>query len=77
MPSTPEYGFENTPGWNYIWGPTPARDVAAFILPEELALRFGDTRATETLRDLQKRLADYTARFLKAPDYRYDHGPGE
>lgn len=77
VPSTPEYGFENTPGWNYIWGPTPAWDVAAFILPEELALRFGDTRVTDALRDLQKRLADYTARFLKAPDYRYDHGLGE
>jgi alpha-L-rhamnosidase len=77
VPSTPFYGFENSPGWNYIWGPTPAWDVAAFILPEELALRFGDERIGARLRDMQKRLADYTARFLKAPDYRYDHGLGE
>jgi alpha-L-rhamnosidase len=77
VPSTPFYGFENSPGWNYIWGPTPAWDVAAFILPEELALRFGDDRIGARLREMQKRLADYTAGFLKAPDYRYDHGLGE
>jgi len=76
VPSTPYYGFEDTPGWNYVWGPTPAWDVAAFVLPEELELRFG-TRAAKPVRALQKRLADYTARFLKAPDYRYDHGLGE
>ncbi|USQ94757.1 alpha-L-rhamnosidase [Caulobacter sp. RL271] len=76
VPSTPYYGFENTPGWNYVWGPTPAWDVAAFVLPEELALRFG-ARAAEPVRALQRRLADYTARFLQAPDYRYDHGLGE
>ncbi len=77
MPSTPFYGFENSPGWNYIWGPTPAWDVAAFILPEELALRFGDDHMGARLGEMQKRLADYTAGFLKAPDYRYDHGLGE
>uniref|UniRef100_UPI0025CDA0B6 alpha-L-rhamnosidase n=1 Tax=uncultured Caulobacter sp. TaxID=158749 RepID=UPI0025CDA0B6 len=76
VPSTPFYGFENSPGWNYVWGPTPAWDVAAFILPEELELRFG-ARASQPVRALQKRLADYTATFLKAPDYRYDHGLGE
>ncbi|MBO9709084.1 MAG: family 78 glycoside hydrolase catalytic domain [Caulobacter sp.] len=77
VPSTPFYGFENTPGWNYIWGPTPAWDVAAFVLPEELTLRFGDERIAQKLRAMQKRLADYTAGFVKAPDYRYDHGLGE
>jgi alpha-L-rhamnosidase len=76
VPSTPYYGFENTPGWNYIWGPTPAWDVAAFVLPEELTLRFGQ-QPSASVRTLQKRLADYTMRFLKAPDYRYDHGLGE
>lgn len=76
VPSTPFYGFENTPGWNYIWGPTPAWDVAAFVLPEELTLRFGQPPSA-AVRALQKRLADYTMRFLKAPDYRYDHGLGE
>ncbi|NQE64034.1 alpha-L-rhamnosidase [Caulobacter sp. RHG1] len=76
VPSTPLYGFENTPGWNYIWGPTPAWDVAAFILPEELELRFG-VSASAPVREMQKRLADYTAGFLKAPEYRYDHGLGE
>jgi alpha-L-rhamnosidase len=77
VPSTPFYGFENSPGWNYIWGPTPAWDAAAFILPEELARRFGDERIGARLRDMQKHLADYTAGFVKAPDYRYDHGLGE
>ncbi len=76
VPSTPQYGFENSPGWNYIWGPTPAWDAAAFILPEELTLRFGQ-RAAAPVAAMQKRLADYTARFLKAPDYRYHHGLGE
>lgn len=76
VPSTPYYGFENTPGWNYVWGPTPAWDVAAFVLPEELVLRFGQM-PSKPVRALQKRLADYTMGFLKAPDYRYDHGLGE
>lgn len=76
VPSTPQYGFENSPGWNYVWGPTPPWDVAAFVLPEELELRFG-ARTSQPVRALQKRLADYTARFLKVPDYRYDHGLGE
>lgn len=77
VPSTPFYGFENSPGWNFIWGPTPAWDVAAFILPEELVLRFGDDRIGQRLAAMQRRLADYAAGFLKAPNYRYDHGLGE
>ena len=77
VPSTPFYGYDNSPGWNYIWGPTPAWDVAAFILPEELALRFGDDRILARTHDMRRRLADYTATFIKGPDFRYDRGLGE
>jgi alpha-L-rhamnosidase len=77
VPTTPFYGYENSPGWNYIWGPTPAWDVAAFILPEELALRFGDRRIEARTHAMRRRLADYTATFIKEPDFRYDRGLGE
>jgi alpha-L-rhamnosidase len=77
VPTTSFYGYENSPGWNYIWGPTPAWDVAAFILPEELALRFGDRRIEARTQAMRRRLADYTATFIKGPDFRYDRGLGE
>ncbi|MDB5454957.1 MAG: hypothetical protein JWP92_542 [Caulobacter sp.] len=77
VPSTPFYGYENTPGWNYIWGPTPAWDAAAFILPDELALRFGDSRIEAATYAMRQRLVDYTARFITAPEFRYDRGLGE
>jgi len=77
VPSTPFYGYENSPGWNYIWGPTPAWDVAAFVLPEELALRFGDTRIDARTHAMRRRLVDYTGTFIKGPDFRYDRSLGE
>ena len=43
-PTTPFYGYENTPGWNVIWGPTTPWDAAAMILPWELYTTYGDTR---------------------------------
>src|SRR5690606_31941136 len=69
-PTTPFYGYENTPGWNVIWGPTTPWDAAAMILPWELYTTYGDTRVLADNQDMQRRLVDYTATFIKAPDYR-------
>lgn len=64
IPATPDYGYENTPGWNYVWGPTTAWDVAALLLPWELYRTHGDTRILERMHAAQVRLVDYTARVI-------------
>lgn len=64
VPATPDYGYENTPGWNYVWGPTTPWDVAALILPWELYQTHGDTRILEDMHEAQVRLVDYTARVI-------------
>lgn len=69
VPATPYYGYEDTPGWNLIWGPTTPWDVAAVILPWELYTTYGDTRILARNHDMQRRLVDYTATVIKAPDY--------
>lgn len=76
-PTTPFYGYENTPGWNVIWGPTTPWDVAAMILPWELYTTYGDTRVLADNQDMQRRLVDYTATFIKAPDYQRSAGLSE
>lgn len=70
VPTTPFYGYQDTPGWNLIWGPTPPWDVAALVLPWEMYQAYGDTRILDQNHDMQKRLVDYTATIFKAPDYR-------
>jgi alpha-L-rhamnosidase len=70
VPSTPYYGYQDTPGWNAVWGPSTPWDVAAMILPWELYQTYGDTRVLERMHDTQRRLVDYTATVFKAPDYR-------
>lgn len=69
VPTTPYYGYEDTPGWNLMWGPTTPWDAAAMILPWELYTSYGDTRILARNHDMQRRLVDYTATFIKAPDY--------
>ena len=69
VPATPYYGYEDTPGWNLMWGPTTPWDAAAMILPWELYTTYGDTRILARNHDMQRRLVDYTATFIKAPDY--------
>lgn len=69
VPATPYYGYEDTPGWNLMWGPTTPWDAAAMILPWELYTTYGDTRILARNHDMQRRLVDYTASFIKAPDY--------
>lgn len=76
-PTTPYYGYENTPGWNVIWGPTTPWDAAAMILPWELYATYGDTRILADNHDMQRRLVDYTATFIKAPDYQRSAGLSE
>lgn len=76
-PTTPYYGYENTPGWNVIWGPTTPWDAAAMILPWELYTTYGDTRVLADNQDMQRRLVDYTATFIKAPDYQRSAGLSE
>jgi alpha-L-rhamnosidase len=77
VPATPLYGYEATPGWTMIWGPTPAWDAATFVLPQALYQQYGDTRILAQMFETQKRLVDYTATYITAPDYRYDRGLGE
>jgi len=77
VPATPWYGYEGTPGWSFVWGPSTPWDVAAMILPWELYQAQGDTRILARMHDMQKRLVDYTATVFKAPDYRHDKGLSE
>lgn len=76
-PTTQFYGYENTPGWNVIWGPTTPWDAAAMILPWELYTTYGDTRILADNQDMQRRLVDYTATFIEAPDYQRSAGLSE
>ncbi|WP_164105892.1 hypothetical protein, partial [Serratia marcescens] len=71
------YGYEGTPGWSFVWGPSTPWDVAAMILPWELYQAEGDTRILARMHAMQKRLVDYTATVFKAPDYRHDRGLSE
>ncbi|WP_423605631.1 family 78 glycoside hydrolase catalytic domain [Sphingomonas sp. MS122] len=77
VPATPYYGYENTPGWSIIWGPTTPWDAAALILPWELYTTYGDTRILARSHDMQRRLVDYTATFIKAPEFRRAAGLSE
>lgn len=77
VPTTPFYGYQDTPGWNLIWGPTPPWDVAALILPWEMYEAYGDIRILEENHAMQKRLVDYTATIFTAPDYRGRMGLSE
>jgi len=77
VPATPWYGYEGTPGWSFVWGPSTPWDVAALILPWELYQSRADTRILARMHAMQKRLVDYTATSFKAPDYRHDSGLSE
>ncbi|GAW40955.1 Bacterial alpha-L-rhamnosidase [Brevundimonas sp. SH203] len=77
VPSTPYYGFDQTPGWSYIWGPTPAWDAALFVISDDLVRYYGDERVVADLYEVQKRLVDYTSTFIKSPDFTYSRGLGD
>lgn len=77
VPSTPLYGFDRTPGWSFIWGPTPAWDAAMFVIPDELVRHYGDETILASMYEAQKRLVDYTGRLITAPDFTYARGLGD
>jgi alpha-L-rhamnosidase len=77
VPSTPYYGFDQTPGWSYIWGPTPAWDAAMFVITDDLLRNYGDERIVADMYEAQKRLVDYTSTFITAPDFTYARGLGD
>lgn len=60
IPTTPYYGYEDTPGWGAVWGPVPSWDAATFILPWELYEQQGDIRILAEMYETQKKLVDYT-----------------
>jgi alpha-L-rhamnosidase len=75
VPSTPYYGYEDTPGWAAVWGPVPPWDAATFILPWEMYQAFGDRRILADMYATQKALVDYTGTYF-APEklsYRNPH----
>ena len=65
VPSTPYYGYENSPSWAAVWGPTPSWDAATFVVPWELYQLDGNHRILERMYETQKRLADYTGTYLR------------
>ena len=67
VPSTPYYGYENTPGWSMIWGAVPSWDAATLVLPWEMYQAYGDRAILERMYDTQKKLVDYTAGYF-TPD---------
>ena len=71
VPSTPYYGYEQSPGWKMIWGAVPPWDAATFVLPWEMYQALGDRRILEQMYQTQKKLADFTARYFPPEDYAY------
>lgn len=71
IPTTPYYGYEDTPGWGAVWGPVPSWDAATFILPWELYGQQGDTRILAEMYATQKALVDYTGTWFAADKLSY------
>jgi alpha-L-rhamnosidase len=72
------YGYDQTPGWNFVYGPLPAWDAALFVIPWELHTYYGNDAPLARLYATQKRLMDYYAKYLNAADgYSYRTWLGE
>ena len=72
------YGYDQTPGWNDVYGPVPAWDAALFVIPWELYDYYGNRDILRTLYPTQKRLMGYYAkRFTAANQYTYSTFLGE
>lgn len=72
------YGYDQTPGWSWTYGPVPAWDAAMFVIPWELYTYYGNRRLLRELYPAQKRLMDYYAtRFTAANRYTYTTNLGE
>ncbi len=78
VPTTSYYGYEHTPGWSAVEGPTPSWDAATFVLPWELYTHQGDRRILDRMYDTHRRLVDYTGTFINAENgYTHNRGLGE
>ncbi|WP_240783629.1 family 78 glycoside hydrolase catalytic domain [Stenotrophobium rhamnosiphilum] len=73
VPSTPYYGYEESPGWEMVWGAVPPWDAATFILPWEMYQALGDRRILEQMYVTQKNLVDYTGGFFTEDNYSYNN----
>jgi alpha-L-rhamnosidase len=71
VPSTSQYGYEGTPGWTMLNGPTPSWDAATFILPNDLYQLTGDTRLLSDMYQTQKQLVDYTLTWFTSDTFLY------
>jgi alpha-L-rhamnosidase len=71
VPSTPYYGYDQSPGWKMMWGPVPPWDAATYVLPWEMYQSLGDRRILEQMYEAQKKLADFTAKYFPPEDYAY------
>lgn len=73
VPSTPYYSYENSPGWNMIWGAVPSWDAATLVLPWEMYLAYGDRQILAQMYDTQKKLLDYTATYFTPDSLAYNN----
>ncbi len=73
VPSTPYYSYENSPGWNMIWGAVPSWDAATLVLPWEMYLAYGDRQILAQMYDTQKKLLDYTAGYFTRDSLTYNN----
>ena len=72
------YGYDQTPGWNFTYGPTPAWDAALFVIPWEEYQYYGNAELLRELYPTQKRFMKYYAtRFTAANHYTYTSSLGE
>ena len=78
VPSTPFYGYENTPGWDQTWGPTPSWDAMAIILQTRCIATTAIPESLRTFIRPRKRLVDYTATYINSANgFTYNHNLGE
>jgi alpha-L-rhamnosidase len=78
VPTTEYYGYERTPGWDVVQGPTPSWDAATFVLPWEMYIHYGDRRILERMYDTHKKLVDYTGTVISSANgYTHNRGLGE
>jgi alpha-L-rhamnosidase len=72
------YGYDQTPGWNFVYGPLPAWDAALFVIPRELHTYYGNVAILSRLYPTQRRLMEYYAKYLTAANnYTYRTWLGE
>ncbi|MEU3617917.1 family 78 glycoside hydrolase catalytic domain [Streptomyces sp. NPDC006872] len=72
------FGYDHTPGWASVEGPTPAWEAALFVIPWELHKYYGNDTVFSSLYDAQRKLMDYYTGFWNAANkYTYETKLGE